>query len=154
MAATVTGGVATFTGLADQTAGTITLQFTGAGITSIPSVPVVISPTTASKLVIQTAASSAATAGQPFPAQPVIAEEDVFGNVETNDNSTQVTASLNSGNGPLHGSTTITLSTAARHLHRPHRQQSRDHLAQFRRRRLLGGSFHDRRRSGGRDASW
>ena len=44
VAETVSGGVATFTGLSDSAAGTITFSFTGAGLTSIPSVPVVINP--------------------------------------------------------------------------------------------------------------
>ena len=44
LSATVTGGIARFAGLADQAAGTISLLFTGAGLTSIPSVPIVIGP--------------------------------------------------------------------------------------------------------------
>ena len=78
-------------------------------MTSIPSVPITISPAAASKLVIQTEPSAAATAGVPFATQPVIALEDGFGNVETNDSSSQVTASLASGSGPLLGTTTVTV---------------------------------------------
>ena len=132
-AATVSGGVATFTGLADDAAGTITLQFTGAGLTSIPSVPIVISPAAASKLVIQTQPSAAATAGQAFATQPVIDEEDQFGNVETGDNSTIVTASLASGAGPLHGTHDRQRLRRRRHVHQPHRRHGRDHHAQVRR---------------------
>ena len=109
VAATVKGGIATFTGLSESAAGTISLLFTGAGVTSIPSVPVVISPATASKLVIQTGPSAAATAGQPFAIQPTVALEDSFGNIETTDNSTKVTAALASGAGPLLGATSITV---------------------------------------------
>ena len=109
LSATVSGGIARFTGLADQTAGTISLLFTGGGLTSIPSVPITISPAAASKLVIQTEPSAAATAGLPFAIQPVLAIEDGFGNVETNDSSTQVTASLATGAGPLLGTTTVTV---------------------------------------------
>ena len=42
--ATLTGGVATFAGLNDTTAGTITLQFMGGGLKSDASDPIVISP--------------------------------------------------------------------------------------------------------------
>ncbi len=110
LTADVTGGVATFSGIADRVAGTISLQFTGAGLTTIPSVPIVISPATATQLVIQTQPSGAATAGQPFATQPVVWEEDQFGNLETADNSTTLTASLASGSGPLKGSISTTLS--------------------------------------------
>ena len=41
---------------------------------------------------IQTQPSPTATAGQPFATQPVIYEEDQYGNLETGDNSTVVTA--------------------------------------------------------------
>jgi hypothetical protein len=55
-------------------------------------------------------ASPSATAGVPFPIQPVVAEEDQNGVIQTGDNTTQVTASLASGIGPLLGTTTVTLS--------------------------------------------
>ncbi len=109
VAETLSHGVATFTNLSDKTAGNATLQFTGAGVTSIPSVPILINPAAASKLVIQTEPSAGATTGQALATAPVIALEDSFGNVETNDNSTQVTASLSSGSGPLSGTTTVTV---------------------------------------------
>ena len=80
-------------------------------MTSIPSVPILINPAAASKLVIQTQPSAGATTGQALATQPVIGQEDSFGNVETNDNSTQVTASLSSGSGPLSGTTTVTVKS-------------------------------------------
>ena len=52
---------------------------------------------------IGTEPSSKATAGQAFGTQPVVYEEDQFGNVETSDNSAVIAASLASGSGPLHG---------------------------------------------------
>ncbi len=110
LTATVTGGVATFSALADRVAGTISLQFTGAGLTSIPSVPIVISPGAVSKLVIQTQPSATATAGQPFTIQPVVWEEDQYGNLETADNTSTVTASLANGTGPLAGTFTTSVS--------------------------------------------
>src|SRR5262249_54926852 len=42
--------------------------------------------------------------------QPVILVEDAFGNVMMSDNTTQVVASLNTGTGPLQGTTTLTVS--------------------------------------------
>ncbi len=108
---TVSGGVATFTNLADNKAETISLQFTGGGLTSCDlDQPIVVSPAAASQLVIHTQPSSTATAGQAFAIQPVIYEEDQFGNLETGDNSTVVTAALDSGTGPLQGTTDATVS--------------------------------------------
>jgi len=99
----MSGGVAKFTSLADNKAETITLTFTGAGLTAGPSSSIAVSPATASQLVIHTQPSSTAMAGQAFGTQPVIYEDDRFGNLETGDNSTVVTASLASGTGPLRG---------------------------------------------------
>ena len=102
--------MATFAGLSDNTAETITLKFAGGGFTSAASIPIVVRPAAASKLVIQTEPSSTATVHQPIATQPVIKEEDQFGNLETGDNSTLITAKLQTGNGPLMGTTAITLS--------------------------------------------
>ncbi len=107
--ATVSGGVATFTDLSTETAGTMTLAFNGDGLEAGSSHSIVISPGAASQLAIQTQPSPTATAGQPFGIQPVVAEEDKYGNVEAGDNSTRVSASLGSGTGPLLGTTSVTL---------------------------------------------
>ena len=109
LAATLTGGVATFSDLYDDMAGTITLAFTGGGLTSLASVPIVISPAGASQLLITTPPSTAAAAGAAFSTQPVIEEEDKFGNLEIGDDTTLVTAALASGTGPLQGDTEVTL---------------------------------------------
>ena len=74
-----------------------------------PSTNILVSPAAPFRLNIQTQPSSTAPAGQPFPAQPVIDELDLFGNLETTDNSTLITASLDFGNGPLLGTATATL---------------------------------------------
>jgi streptogramin lyase len=105
--ATVKGGVATFTGLADDLVETIALQFSGGGLTAGPTPDIVVGPGAVSKLVMQTQPSSTATAGQPFATQPVVYVEDAYGNLETTDNSTVVAASA-SGAGPLQGTTTAT----------------------------------------------
>jgi hypothetical protein len=106
----VSGGVATFTNLADNKAQTISLDFTSGSLTKVTSNNITVSSATASQLVIQTQPSATAMAGQAFATQPVIYEEDSFGNLETGDSSTQVTASLHSGAGPLQGTTTVTVS--------------------------------------------
>ncbi len=105
----LSAGVATFAGLADTTAETITLSFSGGGFTAGPST-VVVSPAAAAKLVIKTQPSQTATAGQAFATQPVVWEEDKYGNLETADNNTVVTALLATGAGPLKGTVTATLS--------------------------------------------
>ncbi len=109
---TASGGIATFTDLADDTAETIALQFTSSPVlTTETSNNIVISPAAASQLVIATQPSATATAGVAFGTQPVVDVEDQFGNIETGDNTTQVSAaSLPSGSGPLQGTTTVTAS--------------------------------------------
>ena len=106
---TVKNGVATFTDLSVTTAGTIALEFTGDGLTSGTSKNIVVSPAAPFRLAIHTQPSSTATAGQPFETQPVIYELDQYGNLETGDNKTTITASLSSGVGPLIGAATATV---------------------------------------------
>ncbi len=98
---TLSGGIATFANLADNKAGTITLSFKSGGLKSAATGGIVVSPAPASQLVPETQPSATATAGEAFPAQPVSAEEDQYGNVERGDNSTVVTASIQNGTGPL-----------------------------------------------------
>ncbi len=106
---TVVGGVATFTDLVDDTAETIGLTFSSGNLmTSAPS-DIVISPAAPAKLVVQAQPSPSATAGQPFAIQPVIVEEDQYGNLEIGDDTSIVTASLTSGPGRLRGTTTATV---------------------------------------------
>ena len=84
---TVSGGIATFTNLADNTAETISLQFTSSPVlTAATSNNIVVSPAAASQLVINTQPSATATAGVAFSTQPVIYVEDQYGNLETGDN--------------------------------------------------------------------
>ena len=101
---TVTGGIATFTNLADNKAETITLQFTSDPVlTPASSSSIVVSPAAPYRLVIYTQPSKTATAGAPFSTQPVVYVEDQYGNLETGDDTTEVTASPRIGNGPLLG---------------------------------------------------
>ena len=107
--ATVSGGIATFTNLADETAQTVSLSFSSGGLAGAISSPLVVSPAAASQLVIHTQPASTETAGQAFTVQPVVYEEDQFGNLETGDNSTLITATLASGTGSLQGTTSVTV---------------------------------------------
>ena len=108
---TASGGIATFTDLSDRRArdhhaciSPARRSLTSATSNSI----VVIAPAT--QLAIHTQPSSTATAGVAFSTQPVVYVEDQYGNLETGDNTTQVTASLASGTGPLLGTVTVTVS--------------------------------------------
>ena len=107
--ATVSGGVARFTNLADDLAEQITLKFTTGSLASLPSNTITVSPAAASVLVIHTQPSTTATAGQSFAIEPVIYLEDSSGNIETIDNSTLVTVSLASGSGTLQGTKSVTV---------------------------------------------
>ena len=82
----------------------------GATAGSGPSLSFAITPAAPNRLMLQVRPSPTATAGQPFAVQPVVYEEDRFGNVETNDNSTVVTAVIASGTGPLQGTVTAAVS--------------------------------------------
>src|SRR5262249_41065884 len=106
---TASGGIVTFSNLADNIAETISLNFSSLpALTTVSSNNIVVSPAAATQLVIHTQPGALATAFQPFHPQPVIYIEDQYGNRETGDNSTQVTASLNTGSGPLSGTKTVT----------------------------------------------
>jgi hypothetical protein len=112
---TVTSGVATFNGLSISLAGnayTLTA-------TSNPSYTLATSSSfnlseAASQLVF-TASPSNGTVGSSFSSQPVVQVEDIFGNVVTTDNTTQVTLAVTLGTGTygavLSGTTTVTVAS-------------------------------------------
>ena len=109
--AVASSGVATFSGLKIDAAGSYTLSAAdGVLLPSAPSNSFTISPAAASKLLIHVQPSSGTRPGEPFTTQPVIYEVDRYDNLERSDNSTVVTASLNSGTGPLQGTTTTKVS--------------------------------------------
>ena len=105
-------GSHSFTNVAFATAGSQTITATDSVNTKISATTnaVDLVPAATSKLVIQSQPSPTPPAGQAFMAQPVVKEEDQYGNVETADNATVVTAALDSGTGPLRGTTTATVS--------------------------------------------
>ena len=82
------------------------------GVTAATSNNVVVSPAAASQLVVTTQPSAAAMAGIAFVQQPVVAEEDQFGNIITSDSTHTVTVARGSqGTGTLQGSAlTVTLA--------------------------------------------
>jgi streptogramin lyase len=112
--ATASNGVAVFSGLMLNKAAIGYMldayASNASGLGGTVTSAMTVTPLAASQLVITQQPSATATAGQPFATQPVISEEDAFGNVETGDNSTVVTAALASGTGPLLGTTTVTLT--------------------------------------------
>ena len=84
---TASGGIATFTNLADDTAETITLQFTSSPVyTAATSSNIVVSPATASQLAMSTQPSTDGDGRLAFVTQPVVYVEDQYGNLETGDN--------------------------------------------------------------------
>jgi hypothetical protein len=78
---TMSGGVATFTNLADNKAETITLQFSGSGLTSVSSGSIFVSPAAATQLVITTQPPASVVVNTGFGL--VAAVEDAYGNVVT-----------------------------------------------------------------------
>ncbi len=107
---TLSNGVATFSGLAYDKAETINLAFnTSAGAFTTTSNNVVVSPAAASQLVVTKQPSATATAGLAFATQPVVAEEDQFGNIIASNNTSTVTA-VSTGTAAVQGTTTLTLS--------------------------------------------
>ncbi len=69
-----------------------------------------MTPAAAYQLVITAQPSTAAAAGVPFATQPVVEEQDQYGNLEIADDSAEVKASLESGTGPLQGTVTVQVS--------------------------------------------
>jgi hypothetical protein len=111
LTATASNGEATFSGLTlTKPASGYTLAATAGGLGQGVTSAMTVTPGVPSQLVITTQPSATATAGQPFATQPVVYEEDAYGNLETGDSSTVVTAALASGAGPLQGTTSVTLS--------------------------------------------
>ena len=117
---TMSGGIATFTNLADDTAETITLAFSGGGFTAGPTPSISVATAAPSKLVIHTQPAATATAGAALATQPVVVyEEDRFGNLETGDSNTLITAALATGAGPAARNDRRPALGRHRHLQRP-----------------------------------
>ncbi len=105
-------------GLVAYTAETKTLNVTDSATLSSTNTggagqSLTVGTAVASKLVVTAEPSSTATTGVAFATQPVVAEEDTYGNVITTDSTHTVTAARgNVGTGTLQGSNlTVTLSS-------------------------------------------
>jgi len=95
-------GLADLTAAANTIAGSYTVTAAANGTTGTGlsfNLTNVAGP--ASKLAIRTEPSSSAVAGVVFATQPVIREEDQYGNLESNDNTTKVSASVSGSTTPL-----------------------------------------------------
>src|SRR5213593_1078193 len=97
-------GVASYTNLSMNAAGTITIQFSATNLISVTSDPIVVGPAPADRLVFATQPGSA-SAGVPFGIQPVIKTQDRFGSDSAVGlpASKLVTVTLSSGSGTLSG---------------------------------------------------
>ncbi|WP_083750327.1 invasin domain 3-containing protein [Rhodohalobacter halophilus] len=93
-----------------QSTGSASIQAVFQGATPVPSGTITVLPRQARDLVISTQPSESATAGQPFNRQPEIQLIDIFGNLVTTDNETEIAASIHSGQGTLSGTTSLTAS--------------------------------------------
>ena len=103
-------GSHTFANAALKTAGSQTITATDTVNLSISgSVTVTVAVATASKLSISTPPDSSVVAGNVLNDPIVIDEEDKYGNIVTTDSSTQVTASLHTGQGALNGTELVTV---------------------------------------------
>ncbi len=106
--ATDASGIATFNDLSLNLAGSKTLAATSGALSTGGSTAFNISPAAAARLTILTQPSPSATAGAAFAQQPVIRIEDQFGNLETSDVTTTVSATRSAGGGTLQGTTGLT----------------------------------------------
>ena len=104
-------GVATFSNLILDTAGTYTFKVTDGSLTSATSGNIVVSAAAASKLAFQQTPTTG-TAGQALSPSITAAVEDAFGNVVTTNTST-FTIAVASGPGGLTSSSTTTKAAAS-----------------------------------------
>ncbi len=107
---TVSGGVATFSTLSLTTAGTYTLDANSGSLNQVNSASFVINPAAASQLVLTQQPSSTATAGVLFSTQPVVKEEDQFGNVVSDSTNTVTAATGTLGSASLQLPSTLTVT--------------------------------------------
>ncbi len=111
---TAVDGIVIFTNLSHNIATNITIQFSSPGVTPVTSDPIAVSEGMATRLAFTTQPGNGA-AGSTLGTQPVVRTQDEFGNNSTAGlpASLPLTVSLSSGTGPLHGTTTLDIGTAA-----------------------------------------
>jgi uncharacterized repeat protein (TIGR03803 family) len=103
------GGVATFSNIIVDTAGSYTLTATDGALTTATSGSFTVSPTAASKVVYNVQPSNV-VAGVADSPSIVVDVEDQFGNIVTG-NSSNVTLAVATGPGSLSGTTTVAASS-------------------------------------------
>ncbi|MGZ5569280.1 MAG: beta strand repeat-containing protein, partial [Limisphaerales bacterium] len=110
---TTSSGLVTFANLFHTFAGNITILFSSGSLTTAISSSVQVNPANANHLLFTTQPSSA-TAGSAFGVQPVVRSYDTYGNASTSGlgSSLPVSMTLQSGMGPLQGTTTLDIGTA------------------------------------------
>src|SRR5262249_15502966 len=103
------GGVASFSGLVLDTAGTDTLQVSSTGFSPVATGRITGTPAAASPLVLTTPPPSIVTAGAGFGLQ--VEAEDPYGNLATGfDGGVTAALSANSGNAAIGGTVTAVAS--------------------------------------------
>src|SRR5206468_1935100 len=109
-----TNGLVTFTNLSHNVATTITLSFSGTGLSSTNSSSIAVSPAAADRLVFATQPGST-TYGSALSAQPVVKTQDPFGNDSTLGigASKMVTLVVTIGTGSLQGAISLDIGTGA-----------------------------------------
>ncbi|HOD41270.1 MAG TPA: hypothetical protein PKL57_11995, partial [Candidatus Wallbacteria bacterium] len=107
---TLNSGVANYF-VKDTKAEVIAISAKDNNLISGSSASITVSPLPASKLILDKQPSTATTAGQRFAIQPIVNICDAYGNLITNDNSSQITAAVGSaGSSTLQGTLTLTAS--------------------------------------------
>jgi hypothetical protein len=112
--AVASSGVATFSGLDAPTLAQtgLKLTFTDGTLTSAAdTTSITVTAAAANKLVMKTEPSSSVAAGAAFGTEPAVYIEDQYNNVLTSDSSSTVTATVQTGTGPLTGTLTATASS-------------------------------------------
>ena len=94
--------------LSSQTTGSAQIQALFEDATSVPSGFITVQPRSAAELSIDRQPSESAIAGQPFTTQPIVQLLDIFGNLVTTNSTSEVSVTINDGQGALNGTTTIT----------------------------------------------
>jgi methenyltetrahydromethanopterin cyclohydrolase len=103
-------GVATFDDVVITDAGSYTIDATSAGLTSVTTASFNINPAAASYLVFSSQPAGGAAGSNQLPE---VESRDVYGNLRTNDSTTEITLSIftNPGGSTLSGTANLTLSS-------------------------------------------
>lgn len=113
LTATASGGLATFTNLSHNVAGSISIDFSSGSLAGATSTSIGLSPAAIARLAFATQLGSAIV-GSIFGVQPVLVTQDAYGNnsVLGLNSSLSVTMALTSGTGVLQGTTALDIGTS------------------------------------------